>query len=209
MKYKNIQVAIIDYDLGNTYSVLNAIEFLGYKVFVTSEYEKLKKANAIILPGVGAFEAAIKSIVRKELDKILTELVLQEQKPLLGICLGMQLLANTSEENGLHQGLGFIEGNVKKITPKSKAAVPHVGWNDLNIIQNSKIYSRLKDSKNFYFDHSYHFECESQYISATCNYGGLSLVASVQKNNIFGVQFHPEKSQNNGLRLFRAFIENS
>lgn len=208
---KKKQVAIIDYDLGNTYSVLNAIEFLGYKVFVTSDYEKLKKANAIILPGVGAFEAAIKSIVRKELDKMLAELVLKEQKPLLGICLGMQLLANSSEENGFHQGLGFIEGTVKKIIPipKSKATVPHVGWNDLNIVQNSKIYVKLKDSKNFYFDHSYHFECKSQYISATCNYGGLSLVASVQKNNIFGVQFHPEKSQNNGLRLFRAFIENS
>ncbi|MFN3315801.1 MAG: imidazole glycerol phosphate synthase subunit HisH [Raineya sp.] len=209
MRYKNTQIAIIDYDLGNTYSVLNAIEFLGYKVFVTSDYEKLKKANAIILPGVGAFEAAIKSIIRQGLDKILAELVLQEQKPLLGICLGMQLLANSSEENGFHRGLGFIEGAVKKIIPKSDATVPHVGWNDLHTVQDSKIYSKLKDSKNFYFDHSYHFECESQYVSATCNYGGLSLVASIQKNNIFGVQFHPEKSQNNGLRLFRAFIENS
>ncbi len=209
MKYKHTQIAIIDYDLGNTYSVLNAIEFLGYKVLVTSDYEKLKKADAIILPGVGAFEAAIKSIIRKGLDKILAELVLQEQKPLLGICLGMQLLANSSEENGFHQGLGFIEGSVKKIIPISDATVPHVGWNDLNMVQDSKIYSKLKDSKNFYFDHSYYFECESKYVSATCSYGGLSLAASVQKNNIFGVQFHPEKSQNNGLRLFRAFIENS
>lgn len=209
MRYKNTQIAIIDYDLGNTYSVQNAVEFLGYKVYVTDEYDKLKKANALILPGVGAFEPAIQSILRKNLDKILAELVLHEKKPLLGICLGMQLLATTSEENGLHKGLNFIEGNVRKIMPKNNATVPHVGWNDLVITQESKIYKGLKDNKNFYFDHSYHFDCEDKYISAFCNYGDLQLTASIQKENIYGVQFHPEKSQNNGLRLFRAFIENS
>jgi imidazole glycerol-phosphate synthase subunit HisH len=209
MKYKNAQIAIIDYDLGNTQSVKNAIEYLGYKVWVSDEYEKLKKADALILPGVGAFEAAMNSIQKKQLDKIIQELVIAHQKPILGICLGMQLLASTSEENGIHHGLNLIEGNVKKIIPKTNVTVPHVGWNDLVIKSEVKIYQNLKGSKNFYFDHSYYYDCESQYISASCQYGGLSITASIQKNNVMGVQFHPEKSQNNGLRLFRSFIENS
>lgn len=208
MKNRNATIAIIDYDLGNTKSVSNAIQYLGYKTIITSEQEILAKADILILPGVGAFEEAMKSINAKKLDKILNELVIKEQKPIIGICLGMQLLATHSEENGLFEGLNFIEGEIKKIIPTHKVSVPHVGWNDLQCDGNSILFKNLLESKNFYFDHSFYFDCNKKYVSSSCNYGGLEITASVQKNNIFGVQFHPEKSHNNGLRLFRSFIEN-
>jgi len=117
----------------------------------------------------------------------------------------MQLLADYSEENGLHKGMGLIEGRVVKLESQHGFRVPHVGWSDINIIKRDPIFNKNEDKTHFYFDHSYHFICNNKYISATCRYG-KDIVASLQKDNIYGVQFHPEKSQNNGLKLFRSFL---
>jgi imidazole glycerol-phosphate synthase subunit HisH len=199
-------VTIIDYGVGNTLSVQAALEQLNYEVTVSSDEKDLRAADALILPGVGAFEVAIRNLKKNNLVPLLHTLVMEEKKPILGICLGMQLLATTSEENGIHEGLGWIPGTVRKFTPDPSIRVPHVGWNDVTINKTAPLFSRLNGAPNFYFDHSYHFDCaDSADIAATCNYGG-PIVAAVKRNNIHGVQFHPEKSQVTGLKLLRGFM---
>ena len=196
----------MDYEVGNTYSVFHALEYLGYsKVKITDKENVISEAEALILPGVGAFDEAAKNLRKRNLDKILNEQVLVKKKPILGICVGMQMLATHSEENGIHEGLNWIEGRVKKLELPEGFRVPHVGWNNVNIDNKAPLFQKNITSTNFYFDHSYHFNCESKYISSWCDYG-VKVTASVQKDNIFGVQFHPEKSQSNGLKLFRNFF---
>ncbi len=202
----NPTIVIIDYGVGNTHSVLNAIKFLGYKKIIISDSEIIiKKADALILPGVGAFEECISNLKLRKLDRILNESVIVNKKPILGICVGMQLLATISEENGLHNGLDWIKGSVKKIIVPKPLAVPHVGWNDVISKNENILFNRNVENANFYFDHSYHFDCEEQYVAGYCDYG-TRITAAVQKENIYGVQFHPEKSQTNGLKLFRSFF---
>jgi glutamine amidotransferase len=202
----NPTIVIIDYGVGNTHSVLNAIKFLGYKNIIISDEEiKIQKADALILPGVGAFEECINNLINRKLDIILNEAVIVDKKPILGICVGMQLLATTSEENGLHNGLDWIKGSVKKIIVPKPLAVPHVGWNNVISKSDNILFNRNLKNANFYFDHSYHFVCDEQYISGYCDYG-TKIIAAVQRENIFGVQFHPEKSQTSGLKLFRSFF---
>lgn len=202
----NPTIVIIDYGVGNTHSVLNAIKFLGYKKIIISDSEIIiKKADALILPGVGAFEECISNLKLRKLDIILNESVIVNKKPILGICVGMQLLATTSEENGLHNGLDWIKGSVKKINVPKPLAVPHVGWNDVISKNENILFNRNVENANFYFDHSYHFDCEEQYVAGYCDYG-TRITAAVQRENIYGVQFHPEKSQTNGLKLFRSFF---
>jgi glutamine amidotransferase len=201
-----LNVTIVDYGVGNVYSISNSLQSLNYAVRVSSKYEELKKADALILPGVGAFEVAMNHLQKNKLIESLTQLVVQEQKPILGICLGMQLMAESSEENGLHKGLGWIEGHVKKLDVPSPLTVPHVGWNNIVIKKNNELFSRLNNNADFYFDHSYHFQCTPEHRAATCSYG-IEVTAAVTKNNIFGVQFHPEKSQVSGLKLFRGFLQ--
>jgi glutamine amidotransferase len=203
---KNPRIIIIDYGVGNTYSVSNAIHSLGYnRLKISDKEEEIKNADVLILPGVGAFEACVKNLKERNLISILNEQVLVMKKPILGICVGMQLLASHSEENGLHEGLGWIEGRVKKLKIPSEYSVPHVGWNDVIMDEKSPIFCRNIQNSNFYFDHSYFFDCHEKYMAGYCNYG-LKVTAAVQKENIFGVQFHPEKSQTSGLKLFRGFL---
>jgi imidazole glycerol-phosphate synthase subunit HisH len=198
-------IAIIDYGLGNIFSIENSLNELGYKCKVSANKDILSNAAALILPGVGAFDVAMENINKNNLKDIIIDLAGNQKKPIIGICLGMQLLATNSEENGFHQGLGLIEGTVKKIVLPHEYKVPHVGWNVvLNNIE-SQIYKRVPKNSNYYFDHSYHFECNPEHISGIVNYG-IQLTASVEKDNIYGVQFHPEKSQVNGLKLFRSFF---
>ena len=202
----HLKICIVDYEVGNTYSVFHALEYLGYsKVKITDKENVISEAEALILPGVGAFDEAAKNLRKRNLDKILNEQVLVKKKPILGICVGMQMLATHSEENGIHEGLNWIEGRVKKLELPEGFRVPHVGWNNVNIDNKAPLFQKNITSTNFYFDHSYHFNCESKYISSWCDYG-VKVTASVQKDNIFGVQFHPEKSQSNGLKLFRNFF---
>ena len=202
----NPKIVIIDYGVGNTHSVLNAIKFLGYKNIIISDEEiNIQKADVLILPGVGAFEQCINNLIDRKLDIILNEAVIINKKPILGICVGMQLLATNSEENGLHNGLDWIKGSVQKINAPKPLSVPHVGWNDVKNMNQNILFNQNVDNANFYFDHSYHFVCDENYVTGYCDYG-IRITAAVQKENIFGVQFHPEKSQTNGLKLFRSFF---
>lgn len=200
------KIVIVDYGVGNTYSVSNAISSLGYKKLTISDKESvIKSADALILPGVGAFEACASNLKERYLDKILNEEVLAKKKPILGICVGMQLMATNSEENGLHDGLNWIEGKVIKLELPQELAVPHVGWNNVSFTQADPLFNRNAEESNFYFDHSYYFNCADKYVSASADYG-IKVTAAIQYENIFGVQFHPEKSQTNGLKLFRSFF---
>lgn len=202
---KRPDVLVIDYKVGNHLSIINALTFLGYNFMVSNKQEDIVNAPSYILPGVGAFGEAMKNLQELGIVDCLNEQVLVKKKPILGICLGMQVMADDSEENGRHRGLGWVAGRVIKIEARENLRVPHVGWNDIEIRKKEPLFARLGDSPNFYFDHSYHFVCDQENIAANCSYGG-KITAAVQKGNIFGVQFHPEKSQNNGLKLFRGYF---
>jgi len=199
-------IVIVDYGVGNTYSVLNAIRSLNYRrVKISNQPNDFFAADALILPGVGAFKTCISNLRQLHLDEILNEAVLAKHKPILGICLGMQLMADVSEENGLHTGLGWIPGRVVKLNLPSSYVVPHVGWNDLQVNKESSLFSRTDEASHFYFDHSYHYECSKEFVVATSNYD-QPITAAIAYKNIHGVQFHPEKSQTSGLKLFRGFF---
>lgn len=202
-----LKIALIDYGVGNTLSVYNALQALGYGPVLTNKRQQIEDARALVLPGVGAFEACINNIAALGLDEILHEQVLQKGKPILGICLGMQLMGTSSEENGFHLGFNWIPGKVKKLDVPEPYSVPHVGWNDLHIqAPENGLFSRLPEEPHFYFDHSYHISPDNPaHIAATCDYGA-PITAAIHRENIYGVQFHPEKSQTSGLKLFRGFF---
>lgn len=196
-------VAIIDYGMGNVASVQKALHFLKIDSKVTSNYEDINNSKYIILPGVGSFRQAMENLQKRKLVSFLKEKV-EEGKPFLGICLGMQLLAERGYEDGVTEGLGFIEGDVI-IIPKTDLPIPHIGWNDITV-KIPQYFDNLKDN-NFYFVHSYFFNAKDiNDISATVKYGN-DLVAVVQKNNVLGTQFHPEKSQTSGLQVLKNFID--
>lgn len=200
-------IVIVDYGVGNTRSVWNAIAALGYrKLRISEEDGHIRHADALILPGVGAFDACAKNLRQRHLDSLLNEVVLVRKKPILGICVGMQLMATTSEENGLYDGLGWIPGRVVKLALPAGYPIPHVGWNDLRVQRHSPLFAKTPVAPNFYFDHSYHYRCDPEYVTAWCNYG-IDVAAAIERENIHGVQFHPEKSQTSGLKLFRGFFE--
>ncbi len=199
-------IVIADYGVGNIDSVRNAISVLGYqKLTLSSCPAVLNAADAIILPGVGAFAECAQQLRQRNLDDILAEAVLGRKRPLLGICVGMQLLASFSEEGGRHEGLGWIPGAVRRLDLPFGFVVPHVGWNNILPVGKQPLFSMLSATPDFYFDHSYHLQCDPSYALAFCDYG-VSVVAALQRDNIFGVQFHPEKSHNNGLKFFRSFF---
>jgi imidazole glycerol-phosphate synthase subunit HisH len=204
MKQPNIVIA--DYGVGNIHSIWNAVSALGYrKLLVSDSFEKLIASDALILPGVGAFAECANNLKQRHLDESLHEAVMVRRKPIIGICVGMQLMATFSEEGGRHEGLNWIPGAVGRLKLPMGYAVPHVGWNDIVPLRRDVLFSTLAETPDFYFDHSYHYQCDPSFILARCEYG-LPLVAAIQREHIFGVQFHPEKSQNNGLKLFRAFF---
>lgn len=199
-----INVTIIDYGLGNIWSVKNAFEFLGSQVEVTSDPKAISNADCLILPGVGSFDKGIKNLYSEGIIDSLNEAVLVKKKPILGICLGMQLLADRSEEGQSIDGLGYISGSVLKITRK-ELRIPHIGFNETKASNNKSFFSSVVNS-NFYFVHSYHFiPTDSNHIICTTNYG-TSFVSGIQKDNVIGVQFHPEKSQSSGLVFLKNFI---
>ena len=201
-------LAIVDYGVGNLFSLKSSLQAIGADVCVTSDEEVLRKADQIILPGVGAFGDAAKKLRDSGLCKVLTEEA-RNGKPLLGICLGMQLLFEKSYEYGVHEGLGLIKGSVKPIVdviPKD-LKVPHIGWNSLDFKkEKSPLFKYLHDGDYVYFVHSYYgADCEESVI-AESEYG-VPLTAAVADKNVFGCQFHPEKSGEVGLNILRAFIE--
>lgn len=201
-------ISIIDYEMGNLYSIKGALEYLKVEYEVISNPLLISKAKKIILPGVGSFSKAMNIIVEREIKKALEDCVLGNDTPILGICLGMQLLAKEGEEGGKCEGLGFIDSNVEKFKfDENDLKIPHVGFNTAHYTDNKKMFSGLEPELDFYFIHSYYMNnVEEKAIAATTDYG-LNFVSAVEKNNIWGCQFHPEKSQMSGIHLLKNFIE--
>ncbi len=201
-----MKIVIVDYGMGNINSIVGALKYVGAKeISVSSDFNQLKKADKIILPGVGSFGKAMEQITLKSLDAYLKELVLEQHVPILGICLGMQLLGVSSTEDGSNYGLGFINGNITKFD-NLKVKVPHVGFNQVVANRDSLLYEGLPDISDFYFTHSYRMTTHENINQSICHYQD-QFVASFEMGHIAGTQFHPELSQTNGLKLLKNFIE--
>lgn len=197
-----MRLLLIDYGMGNLRSVSKALERVGFRVEIASEAEEIKKADAIVLPGVGAFRDAMENLKRLGLLKEILRHI-EKGKPYFGICLGLQLLFEKSYEFGESEGLGVLEGEVVILPAMVK--VPHIGWNQLWKNKNSDLLDGLKDGEYFYFVHSYHVVPKKEDIILTRTDYGIDFVSSVEYQNIFAVQFHPEKSQKAGLKLLENF----
>jgi len=201
-------IGIVDYGLGNILSVYHAIEMVGADVKVCVSPQDLEDVERIVLPGVGAFRDCMVNLIEKGFVETLEKAVFDQGKPILGICLGMQAMARRSFEGGEHQGLGWIEGDVVGLQPPDPSLrVPHIGWNDIQYRQGSPFFAGLPALPDFYFVHSFYMKCDNQDdVDATCDYGG-TVTAAIRKNNIFATQFHPEKSQDYGLRILENFLK--
>ena len=200
-------IAIIDYGMGNLKSVKNAIDFLGILSVLTKDKEVIRNSNAVILPGVGAFKQAMDNLKEDNLDIFIKDLA-NEGKLILGICLGMQILFEEGFEGERCQGLGLIKGNIRKIQPKEKVKIPHMAWNKIVINNNDDIINGLSGDNFLYYVHSF-MACEymDENLIAYSNYGGVKVPGIVRKDNVIGMQFHPEKSGETGLNLLKKFGE--
>lgn len=200
-------IAVVDYGVGNLYSLTGSLKYLGLETVVTSSPDDLERADKIILPGVGAFGDAARKLRESGVTDALYKQVALK-KPLLGICLGMQLLFEGSTEYGYTEGLSLIPGMVREI-PQDKIAplkVPHMGWNSLVFKAESPVFKYVSEGERVYYVHSYYAADCAQYVTATSQYG-MEITGAVQKDNVFGTQFHPEKSGDTGLRILKAFAE--
>jgi imidazole glycerol-phosphate synthase subunit HisH len=199
-------IAIVDYQMGNLRSVQKALERVGHQATITSDPRDLEKAERVVLPGVGAFEDAIAELQRRDLVQPLRDAV-AAGKPFLGICLGMQLLFDVSYEGGQWPGLGILPGKVVRFELPAEYKVPHMGWNGCRVVRRSPVLGDIADGTHFYFVHSYHCVPEDEsVVSLTADYH-RPFVAAVWKDNLFATQFHPEKSQSDGLALLKNFAE--
>lgn len=203
-------IAILDYGMGNVRSIINALSYIGHDAVLTAEERLIDDASHLILPGVGAFGDAMRNIGSRGLHGILHRQVFEKGKPFLGICLGLQLLAGSSEEHGRHQGLGWLDAEVVKFdfNGGSPLKIPHMGWNEIAPQGDQPLFRHLKATeRTFYFVHSFHLVCRDPGdVAATCAYG-IPFTAAVARNNIAATQFHPEKSQDNGLQVLKNFLE--
>lgn len=200
-------VLVIDYGMGNTGSVKRALEECGATEVVISHYEEdFDRCSHAILPGVGSFADAMRNLQEASLVRRIRKLALEDKVPFLGICLGMQLLADSSEEHGQSVGLGLIPGEVKLFQPTNGERVPHMGWNEINIINGHPILENVEDKSDFYFVHSYHYNAaQPDTVIATTPYCG-TFTSVVAKNNVMGTQFHPEKSSFAGFQIIKNFL---
>lgn len=201
------KVVIVDYGMGNIDSVVRAAKECNVDVTVTDKPVDFEEAANIILPGVGAFGEGMHNIRERGIDEILEKYVLEKGIPFLGICLGMQILAEKSFEEGEHEGLGWVKGEVRRLVPdKPHIRIPHMGWNEVNINWPSALFQGIPSGEDFYFVHGYHLVCKDKdMVLATTPYCG-GFVSAVCRENIFGVQFHPEKSQQFGIKLLSNFL---
>ncbi len=197
-------IAVIDYGAGNLFSVCNALKYLGIAHDVTKDAGAVDRADAVILPGVGAFPAAMHDLGSTGLIATIKENA--KKKPLLGICLGMQMLFDSSDEMGQCSGLGLIPGHVTRI-PSQKVIIPHMGWNELVITQDCTLLKNIESPVYTYFVHSYQAMCADENIVAYCDYDGRIPALVTDGGNVFGAQFHPEKSGEKGLQMLRNFEE--
>ena len=206
-----MNVTIVDYNSGNISSVINSFTEVAkgtVNLEVTSDYKKIKSSDKVVLPGQGSFKSCIDALNSiNGLTDTLNEFVINKKKPLFGICVGLQMFANLGYEETETKGLGWISGKVSKIDNKNgKYKLPHIGWNQINIVKDSKIFKDVENNSHMYFVHSYEFIPEDKnVISATTDYSS-KVVCSVEKDNIFGTQFHPEKSDKVGLKIINNFI---
>lgn len=199
-------VAIIDYDAGNIKSVEKAIQFLGEEAVITRNPEEILSASSVILPGVGAFGDAMEKLHKYDLIPVIQEVV-KKQIPFLGICLGLQLLFEKSDESPGVEGLGILQGEIKRIPNKADLKIPHIGWNSLKFPNAGRLYQGISEDSYVYFVHSYYLEAkEEDIVVATTEYG-TNIHASVEKGNVFACQFHPEKSSCVGLKILENFLK--
>lgn len=202
------KIVIVDYNMGNLRSVQKAFEKAGCRAVITNEHDIIRGADKIVLPGVGAFKDGMKHLKELGLVEILNEEIIKNKKPFLGVCLGMQLIAKKSHENGLTDGLGWVNAEVVKFDFSDydkKLKIPHVGWNNVNYKNNNLLFDGVANKSDFYFVHSYYFKTNEDIVTSTTDYG-FDFVSSVNKNNIYAFQFHPEKSQIVGLKLIENFV---
>lgn len=198
-------VAIIDYDAGNIKSVEKAIQFLGEEVIITRNPKEILSASRVILPGVGAFGDAMEKLHNYGLVPVIQEVV-KRKIPFLGICLGLQLLFEKSEESPGVEGLGILQGEIKRIPDKEDLKIPHIGWNSLKYPNSGRLYRGIPEDSYVYFVHSYYLEAkEPEIVMASTEYGTY-IHASVEKDNVFACQFHPEKSSTVGLKILENFL---
>ena len=206
-----MKVTIVDYSSGNISSVINSFKEVAQNkatIEVTSDLNKIKSSDKIVLPGQGSFKSCVDALNKiSGLNDTLNEFVIVNKKPLLGICVGLQMFADVGYEENETKGLGWISGKVSKIDNQNgKYKLPHIGWNQINILKNSKIFKEVENNSHMYFVHSYEFiPGDKNVISATTDYSS-KIVCSVEKENIFGTQFHPEKSDKTGLKIIDNFI---
>ncbi len=197
-------IAILDYDAGNIKSVEKALASLGQETILTRDFSEIKKADKVILPGVGSFGDAMAHLKKYELDKVIYETV-AENKPFLGICLGLQLLFESSEETPGVEGLGICRGSIVKIPAEDGLKIPHIGWNSLNFPSEGRLFKGIDEGSFVYFVHSYYLKAyDEAIVKATTEYGA-HIHASIEQGNVFACQFHPEKSSTVGLKILSNF----
>ena len=203
----NLLIVIIDYGMGNLRSVLHKVKKLNIKSIISSNNEDILSADKLILPGVGSFAVGIENLKNYKLIDILNQKILNEKTPILGICLGMQLFTKKSEEGNV-EGLGWINGETKRFTFENKdLKIPHVGWNSISLKKKSMLFNDIKTDTYFYFTHSFHVCCKDEEdVLAMTNYG-YDFVSAINRDNIYGTQFHPEKSHKIGMKIIQNFAE--
>lgn len=199
-----MKLVVIDYDAGNTANVLRALETIGVEATLSANPTDVLVADGLILPGVGAYPAAMAELEKRGLVTAIKEAV-QKGTPLLGICLGMQILTETGLEHGVSKGLGFIPGICREIPVSKGKPVPHMGWNDLHIKQQTALTANL-EGQDVYFVHSYFTDVPTEYVDVVADYG-LEIPAMIHKDNVYGAQFHPEKSGQVGLGILKEFVD--
>lgn len=198
-------IAIIDYDAGNIKSVEKALQYLGEEAVITRDAGEILMADKVILPGVGAFGDAMEKLNRYGLVPVIHEVV-EKGIPFLGICLGLQLMFESSEEAPGVEGLGLLKGKIVRIPEGEGLKVPHMGWNSLSFPKEGRLFAGIPENSYVYFVHSYYLQAEEDIVTATAEYG-VTIHASVEKGNVFACQFHPEKSSHTGLTILKNFVE--